>query len=109
MPVVLHDDQHDPLAEVDRALDGFVAAGAGVLVLAAATGHDGYDERPALDEVAWKRLFDNLDRLVEHAAERGCAGLPAPARRHDRGVPTTTYAACSTARLSRCAWTPVTC
>jgi len=71
VPVVLHDDQHDPMAEVDRALDGFVAAGANVLVLAAATGAEGYDERPALDEVAWKRVFDNLDRLVDHAAGRG--------------------------------------
>jgi inosose dehydratase len=70
VPVVLHDDRHDPIAEVDRVLDGFVAAGAGVLVLAAATGADGYDERPVLDEVAWKRLFDNVDRLVERAAER---------------------------------------
>jgi inosose dehydratase len=24
-----------------------------------------------LDEVAWKRLFDNLDRLIERAAQRG--------------------------------------
>ena len=71
VPVVLHDDRHDPLAEVDRVLDGFVAAGATVLVLAAATGLEGYDERPALDGVAWKRMFDNLDRLVEHAAGRG--------------------------------------
>jgi inosose dehydratase len=71
VPVVLHDDRHDPRAEVDRALDGFVAAGANVLVLAAATGAEGYDERPALDDVAWKRLFDNLDRLVDHAAGRG--------------------------------------
>lgn len=71
VPVVLHDDRHDPMAEIDQALDGFVAAGADVLVLAAATGFEGYDERPALDEVSWKRMFDNLDRLAEHAAGRG--------------------------------------
>jgi len=71
VPVVLHDDRHDAIAQVDRALDGFVAAGAGVLVLAAATGAEGYDERPVLDEVAWKRLFDTLDRLVERASGRG--------------------------------------
>jgi inosose dehydratase len=40
-------------------------------VLAAGTGFEGYDERPALDEVSWKRMFDNLDRLAEHAAGRG--------------------------------------
>jgi inosose dehydratase len=71
VPVVLHDDGHDPLPGVDAALDGFVVAGAGVLVLAAVSGADGYDERPLLDEVAWKRLFDNLDRLVERATARG--------------------------------------
>jgi inosose dehydratase len=71
VPVVLHDDGHDPLAEVDRALDGFLAAGAGVLVLAAATGSEGYDARPDLDDVAWKRLLSNLDRLSDHAAGRG--------------------------------------
>lgn len=71
VPVVLHDDGHDPLPEVDRALDGFLAAGAGVLVLAAATGREGYDATPELDDVAWKRLLSNLDRLAEHAAGRG--------------------------------------
>lgn len=71
VPVVLHDDGHDPLSEVDRALDALVAAGADVLVLAAATGADGYDDRPTLNEIAWKRLLDNLDRLVDRAAGRG--------------------------------------
>ncbi|MGZ4594101.1 MAG: sugar phosphate isomerase/epimerase family protein [Actinomycetes bacterium] len=71
VPVVLHDDTHDPLAEVDRELDGFLATGAGVLVLAAATGQPGYDARPELDDVAWKRLLSTVDRLVEHAAARG--------------------------------------
>jgi inosose dehydratase len=71
VPVVLHETGRDPVPEVDRALDGFVAAGAGVLVLAAATGGDGYDERPELDDDAWKRLLANLDRLAERAAGRG--------------------------------------
>jgi inosose dehydratase len=71
VPVVLHDDRHDPRSEVDAALDGLVAVGAGVLVLAAATGAEGYDERPVLDGAAWKRLFETLAVLVEHAAARG--------------------------------------
>jgi inosose dehydratase len=71
VPVVLHEAGHDPVPEVDRALDGFVAAGAGVLVLAAATGGEGYDERPELDDDAWKRLLANLDRLAERAEGRG--------------------------------------
>lgn len=71
VPVVLHDPDHDPLDEVDRQLDAFVAAGAGTLVLAAATGHDGYDERPTLDATGWRTLFANVDRCAARAAERG--------------------------------------
>jgi inosose dehydratase len=71
VPVVAHDPHHDPLPEVERVLDGFVAADATVLVLAAATGRDGYDDRPELTDAEWKTLFDNLDRLAAHAAERG--------------------------------------
>jgi len=71
VPAVLHDPARDPAPEVDRALDGFVAAGAGVLVLAAVTGVEGYDERPALDDRAWNVLFSNVDRLAERANARG--------------------------------------
>jgi inosose dehydratase len=71
VPVVLHDPGHDPEPEVQRALDGFVAAGAGTLVLAAATGLDGYDKRPVLDAAAWATLLSNLDRLAAAAADRG--------------------------------------
>jgi inosose dehydratase len=71
VPVVLHDPAHDPAPEVERALDGFVAAGAGTLVLAAATGQDGYDDRPVLDASGWDTLLANLDRLAAIAAERG--------------------------------------
>jgi inosose dehydratase len=71
VPTVLHDPARDPVPEVDRALDGLVAAGADVLVLAAATGLDGYDTRPVLDDDAWKTLLDHLDRVVAHAAGRG--------------------------------------
>lgn len=71
VPVVLHDPDHDPLPEVDRELDSFEAAGGDVLVLAAASGLDGYDERPVLDEEQWALLLRNLDRLAAHAATRG--------------------------------------
>lgn len=75
VPVVLHDPAVDPLPVVDRALDRFVAAGAGVLVLAAATGQEGYDisheTRPELDEVGWKTLLSHLDRIAVHAKGRG--------------------------------------
>jgi inosose dehydratase len=69
VPVVLHDAGRDPLPEVRRALDGFGAAD--VLVLAAATGLAGYDERPVLDDAGWGTLLGNLDRLAAHAADRG--------------------------------------
>ncbi|HEX7744481.1 MAG TPA: TIM barrel protein [Micromonosporaceae bacterium] len=71
VPVVLHEPGHDPLSEVDAVLDGFVAAGADTLVLAAATGSDDYDSRPELDDAGWKRLLANLDRLAELARSRG--------------------------------------
>lgn len=71
VPVVLHEIDHDPLSEVDTALDGFVAAGADTLVLAAATGSDEYDSRPELDDAGWKRLLANLNRLADLAQSRG--------------------------------------
>lgn len=74
VPVVLHDPSHDPVPEVRTALEGFTAAGAGTLVLAAATGLDGYDARPELDAFGWKTLLSNLDRLAELAASVGITG-----------------------------------
>ncbi|HZG05895.1 MAG TPA: sugar phosphate isomerase/epimerase [Streptomyces sp.] len=71
VPAVVHDPDRDPLPGIDAALDGFVAAGAGTLVLAAATGLDGYDERPDLDDTGWSTLFANLDRIAERCAGRG--------------------------------------
>ena len=71
VPVLLHEPGHDPLPGLQLELDAFIAAGAGTLVLAAATGVDGYDDRPELDETGWRRLLDNLDRLAAAATERG--------------------------------------
>jgi len=71
VPVVLHEATHDPVPEIEKALQGFVAAGASTLVLAAATGTDGYDERPALDDAGWQRLLTHLDRLDRLAGQRG--------------------------------------
>jgi inosose dehydratase len=71
VPVVLHDPSYDPAPDVSRALQGFVAAGASTLVLAAATGQDGYDDRPVLDASGWQTLLANLDRLAELAAAQG--------------------------------------
>lgn len=70
VPVVLHDPATDPLPEVEQVMDGLVAADATVVVLAAATGADGYDTRPELDEAGWQTLLGNLDRLAEAARGR---------------------------------------
>jgi inosose dehydratase len=71
VPVVLHDPLYDPSLEVAKALEGFVAAGATTLVLAAATGRDGYDDRPVLDGSGWDTLLGNLDKLSMLAAASG--------------------------------------
>ncbi|HZG90158.1 MAG TPA: sugar phosphate isomerase/epimerase [Pseudonocardia sp.] len=78
VPVLLHDRDHDPLPGVGRELDGFVAAGAGVLVLAAASGRHGYDSRPDLDDDAWRTLLGNLDRLADLARDRGVTAVLHP-------------------------------
>lgn len=78
VPVVLHDAASDPIAEVDSFIDACLVTGAGVVVLAAATGVDGYDARPVLDDVQWKTLLTNLDRLADHAAGRGVLAVVHP-------------------------------
>ena len=78
VPVVLHDSAHDPMGEIDTFIDACLATGAGVVVLAAATGVDGYDDRPVLDDVQWKTLLTNLDRIADHATERGVIAVVHP-------------------------------
>jgi inosose dehydratase len=78
LPVVLHDVDHDPMTDVDPFIDACLAAGAGVVVLAASTGADGYDARPVLDELQWKTLLTNLDRIADHAASRGVVAAVHP-------------------------------
>ncbi len=77
-PVVLHEPGHDPLPGIDRLLDSYDASHADVLVLSAATGQDGYDTRPELDESGWKTLLGNLDRLTALAAGRGVRAVLHP-------------------------------
>jgi inosose dehydratase len=77
-PVLLHDPEHDPLSDIAAPLDALVACGANVLVLAAATGTDGYDSRPILDDDQWATLLSNLDRLTAAAADRGVLAVLHP-------------------------------
>lgn len=77
-PVLLHDEDHDPVPGIAPLLDAFIASRAEVLVLAAATGSEGYDSRPDLDDAQWDTLLRNLDRLRAAAAERGIRAVLHP-------------------------------
>lgn len=71
LPVLLHERSHDVIPDVDRFIDTCLAAGAGVVVLAAFTGAEGYDARPRLDDAGWTVLLSNLDRIKARAEQRG--------------------------------------
>ena len=71
VPVVLHDESLDPVAQVKGAVEGLAAAGAPVVVLAAVSGRQGYDSRPELDDAGWSTLTDNLDRVVAYVGDCG--------------------------------------
>jgi len=71
VPAVLHDPGHDPLPDIRAALDRFTAAGARTLILAAATGQDGYDARPELSAAGWRTLLGHLDAVAALAASLG--------------------------------------
>jgi inosose dehydratase len=77
-PLLLHVSDHDPVPEVARLLENYAASHAGILVLSAVTGLDGYDARPELDAEGWKLLLANLDRLSALAAERGVRAVLHP-------------------------------
>ncbi|AFM18193.1 sugar phosphate isomerase/epimerase [Mycolicibacterium chubuense NBB4] len=78
VPAVLFDEGHDPLDDLAGPLESLVAAGAGVVVLAAATGAEGYDARPELTESQWATLLLNLDRLAGVVAARGLVAVLHP-------------------------------
>jgi inosose dehydratase len=71
LPVVLFRDDTDPLPVVDAFVGDALRLGGEVVVLAAVTGLDGYDERPVLDAQQWDTLLANLDRIGAHVATRG--------------------------------------
>ncbi|MDQ3627883.1 MAG: TIM barrel protein [Actinomycetota bacterium] len=71
LPTVLHEPATDPMAQLDAFVTGCLAADADVVVLAAHTGREGYDSRPPLDDLGWKTLLGNLDRLSARCRDRG--------------------------------------
>jgi inosose dehydratase len=68
---LLHDPDHDPMPEVDEFIEGCQSSGANVIVLAAHTGSEGYDERPTLTDKGWATLIANLDRIADRATAQG--------------------------------------
>jgi inosose dehydratase len=73
VPVVLHrrSVRGDTLASVERQARFFAAAGADVLILAADTGEDGYEENVELDDAGWGELFEGLSLAEEIGDQYG--------------------------------------
>ncbi|CAA9398308.1 Inosose dehydratase [uncultured Rubrobacteraceae bacterium] len=71
VPVVLHEKEarSSELASVERQTRLLASAGAGVLVLAAATGDEGYAESADLNDDEWDELFTTLG-MVEEIGDR---------------------------------------
>jgi inosose dehydratase len=78
VPAVLHDPGHDPVPGVEAELAAYGPAGATVLVLAAASGREGYDARPELSEPDWETLLGNLERLRDAAERAGVLAVLHP-------------------------------
>jgi inosose dehydratase len=70
--LVLHDPAADPLPEAKRAVDRMVSAGADVMVVAAVSGQEGYDQALELDATGWATLLANLGAV---SALAGAAGV----------------------------------
>ena len=77
-PLLLHVPTHDPVPEVERILEGYVASNASTLVLSSVSGQDGYDSRPELDDEGWQTLLSNLSRISGVAAEKGIRAVLHP-------------------------------
>lgn len=67
----LHTSVDDAVAVATRSARQLSAGGAEVLVLAAATGLTGYDERPELDDKQWKTLVQAAEAVARTASEYG--------------------------------------
>jgi inosose dehydratase len=73
VPAVLHrpEVREAELAFVERRAEFFAAAGADVVVLAATTGSESYEEVAELDNGSWQELFRNPFRVEEICTRYG--------------------------------------
>ncbi|GAA1032494.1 MULTISPECIES: sugar phosphate isomerase/epimerase family protein [Amycolatopsis] len=71
LAVPLHENPDAAVAESEDSAALFAACGGGMLVLAAATGLDGYDERPALTAAEWSTLVSTAGKIRDVAAKHG--------------------------------------
>ena len=73
LAVALHDRdrQESTVEEAARSAELLAAAGADVLVLAAATGLDGYDDRPPLRPAEWDTLVETAGLVRDRAVRSG--------------------------------------
>lgn len=71
LAVVLHRDRQAAVARAENVAAQLAAAGAEVLVLAAATGLGGYDARPRLDGSEWSALVGTAAAVRDTAAAHG--------------------------------------
>ncbi|WP_020661720.1 sugar phosphate isomerase/epimerase family protein [Amycolatopsis benzoatilytica] len=71
LAVALHRNPATAVAEAEESAALFAACGAGLLVLAAATGLDGYDERPELTAAEWSTLVRTAGQIRDVAAKHG--------------------------------------
>ena len=80
LAVVLHDvtSTDQTLSEAEHSAKVLAAGGAEVLVLAAATGLDGYDERPQLTDDEWATLISTCAAIRDVAARHGLATVLHP-------------------------------
>lgn len=78
LAVPLHERADEALAEAEESAALFAACGGDVLVLAAATGLDGYDERPALDDERWRVLVETATAIGAVAAGHGLTAVLHP-------------------------------
>jgi inosose dehydratase len=77
VPAVLHDAdaREKELAFVERRAKFFSAAGADVVVLAATTGSESFEEVAELDDGAWRELFESLEVVEEICAGHGVTAV----------------------------------